>query len=193
MNARRMLSGEFPEDGAQEVRRGEFIVAVGRDQQATRALNAPAEKAHEIECGFVGPVQILQHHDAEGVRGRQPLEQPGEELIPRNTGLSSGVGEQGESGDDFIDRPQDARGLQSIGVSPQHACGAGGLPRKFLDQRTLAGARFAAHERYPAGAGACFAQMPRQFIELKLAFQKVHGGVGEVSVNTRRLGTGDPT
>jgi hypothetical protein len=35
--------------------------------------------------------------------------------------------------------------------------------------------------------------MPRQFIELKLAFQKVHGGVGEVSVNTRRLGTGDPT
>jgi hypothetical protein len=31
VNASRMLSSEFPEDAAQEVRRGEFIVTIGSD------------------------------------------------------------------------------------------------------------------------------------------------------------------
>src|SRR5439155_1428345 len=93
--ARGMFTGQFPENRAQRVGRGELVVAIGDDQQAARALNAPAEKPHEIERRFVGPVQVPPHPDAEGVRRREPLDQAGEELLARQARRARGPGRGG--------------------------------------------------------------------------------------------------
>src|SRR5205814_837826 len=83
-----------------------LVVAIGDDQQAARAMNAPAEKPHEIKRRFVGPVQVLQHHDAEGVRRREPLEQAGEELLARQARRARGAGRGGQCRKNLGDRPQ---------------------------------------------------------------------------------------
>jgi hypothetical protein len=77
-------------------------------------------------------------------------------------------------------------------VAPEYARPAARLARKFLDERALAGARFAADEHNFAGAASRIAQKLRQFSELSLALQQVHGDL-EVSVKARRLGTGGAT
>jgi hypothetical protein len=66
------------------------------------------------------------------------------------------------------------------------------VPCKFLDQRALAGACFAADKHNLAGAASRIAQKLREFSELSLALQQVHGDPG-VSVKARRLGTGGAT
>ena len=94
MDAHGVLARQFPEYSAQEMRGCEFVIAMGRDEQATGALYSTAKKAYEVEGGLVGPMQILQNHDAERIGRGQSLEQPGEKLLPRQIEFARRIGRQ---------------------------------------------------------------------------------------------------
>ena len=72
---RRMPSGQVPENAAQQIRRGKLFVAVSPDHQAARALDAAAHEANKIERRLIGPMQVLQHHNADRIWRRDALEQ----------------------------------------------------------------------------------------------------------------------
>src|SRR3569833_2402584 len=60
-------------------------------------------------------------------------------------------------------------------MTPHHACCPARLLRKVLHERTFASAGLTAYERDFARSRARVVQVTRQFIELGLAFEQVHG------------------
>jgi hypothetical protein len=60
-------------------------------------------------------------------------------------------------------------------MTPHDARGPARQLRKVLHERTFAGTRLTPYKRDFARSRACVVQVARQFIELWLAFEEVHG------------------
>src|SRR5882757_6546506 len=56
-----VIAREVTKRKSDGVIRGEFVIAISRDEDCARAVNPPSNEPQEIQGCFIGPMQILQH------------------------------------------------------------------------------------------------------------------------------------
>ena len=177
VDAHRVLPRQLAEDPAQEMRRREAHRR-GRSRSAGTACAefAAPESARSPASPHRPSADPPAPRCSSGWGGESCSNRHARRVARAAGRTRKAAGRSNESpGEQFVDRAQHSRGLQSIGVAPQHARRASRLLGKVLDQRALAGARFAADERNLAGARTRLTQELRQCLELSLAFQEFHG------------------
>jgi hypothetical protein len=166
------------------VARAELVVAVGQHQERGHLADAAAEELDQVERGRVRPVQILEHDD-DGRAAAQLLEDRGEDR-PRRRGAVEMVAQlrTGLLGD-VVHGPERPRGVQGIARAPQRAGqrGAGPHAAPVVDERGLADAGLAVHQRDAPLAGRGLAERGGERLQGRLPLQQRQGA---------RVGRHDP-
>ena len=114
----RGVTGELAEHDPQRVSAVELVVAVGRQHQRRDRLDAASEQAHDVQRGLVGPVQVLQHHDARRPAAqlrRQRRDEHGGRGALRDDRAELAAGLLGHVGE----RPERTRRVQRVTGAPQ--------------------------------------------------------------------------
>ena len=171
-----MAAGEFAENAPQRMRRRQFVIAIRGDQEAACALNASPEEPYEVERGFVRPMQIFHDDRDEAIRLRERVDQPDEQLPARVLAGIVRIAGDGQRGGDLVHRTEGARRLQRVATTPHRAVPASRNVGERFDQRALACAGFAAQEHELAGTALGLLQAASEFVQLRLAFEELHGG-----------------
>jgi hypothetical protein len=111
------VTGQLAEHDPQRMRAVELVVAVGREHQRRDRLDATGEQAHDVQRGLVGPVQVLEHHDARSPLG-QLRGQRGDELGGRGALRDDGAELAAASSAMSANGPS-GRGVYSASHAPQ--------------------------------------------------------------------------
>jgi hypothetical protein len=113
-----VMAGQFAERQAYRVAGRKLVVAVGDDKEGTGALHAPPDEAHEIERGGIGPVQVLEHHDADAAGPHEILEQRPKQVLACVLVTPQTLADTGGLGRDLVHRCQRARRRQRVAEAP---------------------------------------------------------------------------
>ena len=120
---------ELSQHDSQRMVSDDLVVAVGRDDERVRAVDAAAEHTQDVEGGIVGPVNVLQHERPAALQRRC-------RNGPRVAGIEPDVEE----------RPQGRRRREVLARAPQDIADT---VRERPDERRLADAGLAAQEDDP--------------------------------------------
>ena len=139
--------GQLAERHAQRMRPMQLVVAVRRDQQHGKRIDAAREQAEHVQRGPVSPVQVLEHDDrrpAAQLLGQGCDDRPGRRTLGHDRReLASGlVG-------DVDERPEDAGRVQRVARAREDADPAHATAER-LHQRGLADAGLTGDEHQAA-------------------------------------------
>ena len=151
-----------------------LVTAVSHDQHGARARDAPPEILHQVERGVVRPVHVLDDED-EGLPGTLELIDHGGEDALAVRALGHGV-EQCTAclAAHVAQWPERLRRRERIARAPQYADRRAAAPDELTDDRRLADARFAGHERDAPAAGRSGILPARQQRQLFVPLEKQH-------------------
>ena len=132
-----LYPGELSEHEPERVLAIELVVAVAREDECARGVEAPCEEPHDVERGLVGPVQIFEDHDGRG-SARELVDQRRGDVV----GTSGGVDDLLELAlrlfRDILQRAERARCEQGVAGAPQHSRGVSPLAAEVAQERGLA-------------------------------------------------------
>ena len=125
--------------------RADLIVAIGDREQHACAVNAAAQILEQVERCLVRPMHVLE--DDQCLRpSLQLIERSGEDFVAVRSGIDGRQQRALRLPRDVVQRGKRTGSEERIARPPQHGRRAL-LLREFLQQRGLADACFAPHER----------------------------------------------
>jgi hypothetical protein len=171
-HANHVVASELAKRKPDGIVRGEFI-AVGRDEDSVRSLNAPADETDEIQCREICPVQILQNDNANALLLCEIVQDQPEEPVPRFV-IARGSRRPANLCGNLMHRCECPRRRKRIAGTPQRANVMLMFPYELLHKGTLAESSFAGDEHKLAASPMCLLKASVQYVELLLTFEQVH-------------------
>jgi hypothetical protein len=156
----------------------DLVVAIGRQHERGKRLDAAAEQAKDVQRGLVGPVQVLEHHDV-----RRPAPQGAPQRCGHRARRGALRDDGGQLAPDLVrdvhEGPERARGEQRVARAPQHPVAAGAVAERPHERR-LADPGLTADERQPSATlRAHRRQVAVECLELRGALQQPAGARGQ--------------
>jgi hypothetical protein len=143
--ARRRGRRELAQHEPQPVRRAQFVVPVGGDDEHWGRLDPASEHPEHVESGLVRPVQILEHDDR-----RAALSQDAHELGEDEERPGATLHERGQLAPRLLrqvrEGTQRTRREERLAAAPEDLGGVAVAVAERADERRLADTGLAAHE-----------------------------------------------
>jgi hypothetical protein len=152
----------------------ELVVAVGDDQQGEAGTEAAGQEPQQVQGGLVGPVDVLDHQHGDHPAVPQPVEQGGEQHLPRRLLAKQLIQPAAERGGDVGQWAQRPRGGQRVTGAPQDP---GSLPvpeGELVDQRGLADACLTAHQDQSPATGPSLREPAAEGLERRFPLEEWH-------------------
>ena len=147
--------------------------------------DAPSQELEQIQRGFIGPVDIFNHHDG----GKRALPELIQQSGEQRSSLCVATHERRQAAfslsGNIVERSQRARGKERFAGPPQLPCCPAMLVHKLLHQRRFADASLPADEYSPPMAGCGRTKEYRQLLETVVTFEKVHTASSALSKDFR--------
>jgi hypothetical protein len=147
-------SGEVAQYRRQGVCGADLVVAIGDQEQEGDPVDPPGQKAHEVQSGLIGPVQVLDHEERRQLsgpaaeRGEHSAEDSARVGTPAQACLQGLGHRRAEQRGDVHQGAQGARRGERVAGPEQHpgAPGAAHLLRAVPRDRGLADACLTAQQ-----------------------------------------------
>ncbi len=96
----------------------QLIVAIGEDHQRTDGGNAASEELDQIQCRFVGPMDVLKDHNRRSLPLAEPAQEERKQMVPVAIRLERGEKCALHMQRDIAQRPERSRCEQRVARTP---------------------------------------------------------------------------
>ena len=165
---------EIAQAYAQRVLGTDLVVAKGEDDHCPEVRHSSSEERHQVECGLIGPVDILDHHHHRPLRGTgiEQSECSGKRLGTRRAAREPERQITIGNPNGIDQRPERPRRRHRIAGTAPHHRRPGGLMEERVHDRRLAHPCLTRHEDQLTPTRPCTAERSMQLGQRVVVFDE---------------------